>query len=252
MNVASLNAAAAASLESSRAKARSSADPVAQAFQKADQRIQQQRNQASVEVSSVGKLKSTFSEARIASAALSDTKQTATDAGVTKAANNFVKTFNSAVKTARSATAPKGALAGSSLVHAAASDLLRSISADSAAKSELQKIGIAQQHDGAIALDARKFEAALKANPEAVRSALSTIGQQVEQTTASELANNGNIDRSAKSLDNRARNLENQQAEQQALAASSQQTISTQTAKLNQNLNNLNTGAAAYQRVFSL
>jgi flagellar capping protein FliD len=252
MNVTSLSAAAAASLENSKTRARSSVELAAQAFQKANQRLQQQRNQVSVEVSSVGKLKSTLSEARVASAALSDTKQTATDAGVTKAANNFVKAFNSAVKTARSATAPKGALAGSSLVQAAATDLLHTISVDAAAKSELQKIGIAQQHDGVIALDARKFEAALKASPEAVRSTLSSVGQQVDRTTTSELANNGNIDRSAKSLDNRARSIDNQQAEQQAQAVAAQQTISTQTANLNKSLNNLNTGAAAYQRVFSL
>lgn len=252
MDSASLNAAVAASQESSRTRARGGVEPAVQAFQKADQRLQQKRELVSVEVSAVGKMKSALSDVQRASAALSDTKQTLTEAGVTKAANNFVKAFNSAAKTARSASAQKGALTGSSLLSAAESDLLRTISADSTAKAELQKIGIVQQHDGVLALDARKFEAALKANPEAVRSTLSSVGAQVDQTAARELANNGNIGKLESSLDTRAKKLENQQAEQQAQAAAAQQTISTQTANLNKSVNNLNTGAAAYQRVFSL
>lgn len=252
MNIASLNAAAAASRESSQARSRGSADAAAQAFQKADQRLQQQRNQVSVEVSSVGKLKASFSDAQLASAALSDPKQTSTDAGVTKAAKNFVKAFNSAARTARSAATQKSALAGANLAQAAESDLLRTVSADSTAKSELKKIGIAQQHDGTLALDTRKFEAALKVNSEAVRGTLSSIGERVDRTATRELANTGNLGKSESLLDNRAKNLENQQAAQQAQAAAAQQTISTRTADLNKSLNNLNTGAAAYQRVFSL
>jgi flagellar capping protein FliD len=252
MDIASLNAAAAASRESSQTRVRGSADAAAQAFQKADQRLQQQRNQVSVEVSAVGKSKSAFSDAQLAAAALNDPKQTVTDAGVTKAANNFVKAFNAATKTTRSAASPKGLLAGANLAQAAERSLLSTISADSTAKSELKKIGIVQQNDGALALDARKFEAALKVNSEAVRSTLSSIGAQVDRTATRELANTGNLGKSASSLDSRARNLENQQATQQAQAAAAQQTMSTRTADLNKSLNNLNTGAAAYQRVFSL
>jgi flagellar hook-associated protein 2 len=252
MDIASLNAAAAAGRESSQTRVSGSADAAAQAFQKADQRLQQQRNQVSVEVSSAGKLKAAFSQAQAASTVLGDVKQTSTDAGVTKAANNFVKAFNSVAKTARSATTQKGALAGANLAHAAENNLLRTVSADSTAKSELKKIGIAQQNDGTLALDARKFEAALKANSEAVRSTLSSVGEKVDRTATRELANTGNLGKSESLLDNRATNLENQQAAQQAQAAAAQQTISTRTADLNKSLNNLNTGAAAYQRVFSL
>jgi len=252
MDIASLSAAASASLENSRTRAQSSADPIAQVFQKADKRVQQQREAVSVQLSSFGKQKLSFSETQIASRALSDTKQTATDADITKAADNFVKAFNTAAQTARSATTPNGALTDNSRARAAESDLRRTISTDSTAASDLKKIGITQQQDGTLAIDTKKFDAALKANPDALRATLSSIGQKVDQTATRELANNDNIGSSVSALDNRARSLESRQTEQQALAVAAQQTVSTQTADLNKGLNNLNTGAAAYQRIFSL
>ena len=254
MAITSLSAAVAANQANSPSKAPNSADAVASVLQKADKRIQEQRDLAAVQLSAFGKLKSSFSDVQASARALSDTKQTATNAGITKAANNFVKAFNNAAGAARSA-AQNGAPAQGSRARAAQSDLARSISADATATAALKKIGITQQQDGTLAIDANKFQAALNANPEAVRSTLSTIGQQVDQTATRELASTGNIGRTVNSLDNRAKGLENQQADQQAQAAAAQAVLSAQTVRLNNVVNSQNTnpttGAAAYLRIFS-
>jgi hypothetical protein len=62
------------------------------------------------------------------------------------------------------------------------------------------------------------------------------------------LADGGNIGRAVNALSDRARSLEVRQAEQQALAKTGQQNISAQT---NRFATSLNSGAAAYERIFS-
>lgn len=254
MDIASLSAAVAANLANSRARTQGNADPTAQAVQKPDARVEKQRDSVSVELSSVGKLKSSLSEAQAASRTLGDTKQPASDADVTKAATNFVRAFNSATRTARSTAAGQGTLAENNQTRAAEGDLRRAISSDPTAASGLNQIGITQQGDGTLAIDTNKFNAALKANPDAARSALSAVGQQVDRTVTRELANSGNIGRPVNLLDNRARSPESQQAEQQALAAAAQQTQQSgaQTTSLNNSLTAVTNGAAAYQRIFSI
>lgn len=250
MAIASLGAAAvAAGPTSSRTSARNAVDTAALAFQKAGQRVQQQRDAVSVQLSSLGQIKSSFSETQLAARALSDSKQTATDGDIKKAASNFVKAFNSAAQTAKSTTAAPGPLADGGRIRAAEGDLRRTISADSTATSDLKKIGITQQKDGTLAVDTKKFDAALKANPDALRATLSQVGQNVDRTATRELARNGNIGGSVNALDNRARSLESQQAAQLAQAAAAQQLVNAQTTRLN---NTLNTGAAAYERIFSI
>lgn len=250
MDIASISAAAsAASLIESRTSRTESSDPVRQAFQKADKRVQQQRELVSVELSSFGKLKSSFSDVQTSSRALSSSKQTATDADIKKAASNFVKAFNSAAQTAKAATTAQATLADSSRARAAESDLRRSISTDAATASDLKQIGITRQKDGTLAIDEEKFDAALKANPDALRGTLSKIGQQVDRTATRELSANGNIGRSVNTLTSRAKILESQQVEQQAQAAAAQQAVSAQNATRN---NNVNPGIAAYLKIFSI
>lgn len=248
MDISTLSATARTSRSDSRNTTQTGAEAAALAFQKADKRIQQQREAVSVELSSLGKLSSAFSEARTASRALGEIKQTTPDASVAKAAKGFIKAFNLAAQTARSATAKRGLLTETGLARAAESDLRQAVSADTTA-TDLKKIGITRQTDGTLVLDAKKFEAALAANPGEVRSTLAKVGQRTDQVTTRELASGGNIGGAVSSLDNRARSLETRQAEQQAQAAAAQQAISAQSANLD---NSLNSGAAAYQRIFSL
>jgi len=244
---ATLSSIAASSLAGSQASGQNGVDRVTQAFQKADKRIQQQRDLASVQLSSFGKLKSAFAEAQSASSSLAGIKSTASDADVRKLAGNFVKTFNGAVQIARSAANQTGTPVESNRARAAETELRRSVSSE-ATLADLRKIGISQQANGTLAIDSKVFETALSSEPEVARSVLSRIGLEVGQTAGSQLADGGNIGRAVNALGDRVRSLESRQAEQQALATAGQQTISTQT---NRFTAGLNSGAAAYERIFS-
>ncbi len=218
-----------------------------QTFQKADKRIQQQRDLAAVQLSSFGRLKSAFAGTETAATGLGSIKSTSSAADVRAAAGTFVKAFNNAVETARAAAAQSGTSVESNRARAAEAELRRSLN-DGAASAELRKIGITRQANGTLAIDSKVFDTALSAEPEAVRSTLSRAGQQVSQTAAGQLADGGNIGRAVNALSDRARSLEVRQAEQQALAKTGQQNISAQT---NRFATSLNSGAAAYERIFS-
>lgn len=218
-----------------------------QAFQKADKRIQQQRDQTAVQLSSFGKLKSAFADAQAAAAGLGNIKAASSDTDVRKLAGNFVKAFNSAVQTTRSTATQTGTPVESNRARAAETELRRSVNVD-ATSAELRKIGITRQANGTLAIDSKAFDTALGSDPEAVRSTLSRIGQQVGQTATGQLADGGNIGRAVNALNDRARSLESRQAEQQALAKAGQQNINAQT---NRFATSLNSGAAAYERIFS-
>ena len=243
-----LSSLAASNPGSSQAGAQNSVDPATRAVQKADQRVRQQRDVVAVQLSSFGKVKSAFADAQAVAAALSDTKQTSTEADIRRAAGNFVKAFNSAVQTTRSAATQPGTPVEGSRARAAETVLRRSVDTD-AALADLRKIGVTQQANGTLAIDSAVFDAALSADSGAVRSALSRVGQQVDRSAGSQLADSGNIGRTVNALGERAKSLETRQADQQALAAAAQQTVSAQANRFN---DSLNSGAAAYQRVFSL
>lgn len=249
MDISQLTSAQESFRANSRSKARDDVDQVSRAFQKADKRIQQQRDSVSVELSAFGKISSSLSDAQIASRALSDKQQMAAQADAGKAAARFVRAFNNASQAARSATAANGLLADNTHARAAESGLRKLFSSDAIAAADLKKIGISQQRDGTLAIDQKKFDDALKTDADAVRTTLSVAGQKVDQVVTRQLAGNGNIGSAINSLDTQARNLESRRAEQQAQSAAAQQAISTQRARLG---DSLNTGVAAYQRIFSL
>jgi flagellar capping protein FliD len=242
-----LSSIAASSLNGSQPSRQAGVDRVTQAYQKADRRIQQQRDLAAVQLSSAGKLKSAFAEAQNASIRLAGIKPTSNDAEVRKLADSFVKAFNSAVQTARSTANQTGAPAENNRVRAAEAELRRSVS-NEAGQADLRKIGITQLANGTLAIDTKRFDTALSREPDTIRSALPGIGLQVSQTTASQLADGGNIGRAVNAQGDRVRSLETRQVEQQALASAGQQTVSTQTKRFTADLNS---GATAYERIFS-
>jgi flagellar capping protein FliD len=231
-----LSSIAASTLTGSQASGQTGIDRVTQAFQKADKRIQQQRDLASVQLSSFGRLKSAFAGTEAAASGLKSITSASSAADVRAATGTFVKAFNSAVETARAAAAQSGAPVESNRARAAETELRRSVNAD-AASAELRKIGITRQANGTLALDSKVFDTALDTDPGTVRSTLSRIGQQV-----------GHIGRAVNALSDRAISLEVRQAEQQALARTGQRNISAQT---NRFATSLNSGAAAYERIFS-
>lgn len=250
MDVSSLSAAVTSRPAGSRNRPQNIAEAAAQVLRKDDKRIQQQRSIVSVELSSAGKLKASFSEVQKASRALTDNQQPLTDASVRKAVEGFVKAVNTTVQATRTAIARQSQLASNDRALAAEADLGRSLNADAELAAGLKKIGINPQTDGTLAIDAKKLDDALKAEPVAVRNTLSRAGEQADRVAAHELANHGNIrGGSVNSSDGRAGNIEARPTEQQAQAAAAPQTVSAKSSTLD---NDPNTGVAAYQRIFSL
>lgn len=224
-------------------------NPAAQALLKADKRITQQRTQASVQLSAFGKLKLAYSGVQGAASALENLTSTSSTADVRKAAGAFVTSYNGAIDAARSATGQQAVPVEANRARSAETDLRRSFVTDEATTAALRSIGIRQEASGKLSIDNQAFEAALASNPEAVRTALGTVGRQVDAAATRELADSGNVGKAVNALTDRAKVLEARQTEQQRLAAAAQQTVEAQSTQLN---NAINSGAAAYQRIFSL
>lgn len=239
---------AANSLAGSQASGRNPVDRAAEGVRTADNRIQEQRGLAAVQLSSSGKVKSALAELQTSSTALRNTAQTASSTGIRKLAGSFVKAFNAALETARSANVQAGSALERSAARGAESGLRSSIG-DDATLADLRKIGITQQANGTLAIDNQAFADALRTDSDAVRSTLARIGQQVERPAAAQLAGSGNIGDLANTRSQREGSLDNREPDQEALATAARQTVSTQANRFNESLNS---GAAAYQRVFSL
>jgi hypothetical protein len=198
-------------------------DPIAKAFAQADKRVQQQRDVTGAQLSSFGKLKSSFSDVQSSAKTLSTPKAGATDADISKAATAFVTAFNGALKSAQASQAQATSVGESTSARRAETDLRRVVGNDSGLSSSLKSIGITQKSDGSLAVDAQKFTAAAQANPTTLRATVAQLGQQSQAVANQELADTGNVGRTLKALDTRSRSLQSRQSEQQAALASLQQ-----------------------------
>lgn len=237
--------------QSARQSSQTTSDPVADALKHANNRIEQQLGSTKVQLSAYGQIKGAFSEVQTASKALSEPKKTATTDNVKKAVAGFVSAFNKANKTVGAAVQGDGkqvgTLANDARARNAVTDLRRSVT-EGSALSDLGKIGITQNKDGSLAVDAKALDKALQSNPDQVRSTVAGVGQQVEKTATRELANNGNVGSSVNTLNNRSRSLEARQSAQQDQLAASQRLVEQQTTQLN---NIFAGGLAAYQRTLT-
>ena len=230
MTVTQINNANTSSLTNSQtsSQATTSASPVSQAMQKAEARIQAQIDSTSAQLSSFGKLKSAVSDAQLAAKALGGLTAASSTADVKAAANSFLTKFNAAIKTAKTtATVPGGSAAEASGAARVTTELSRAISSTPANLDALRKIGFKQLSDGTLTLDASKFDAAQKADPTAVQSALAKIGQLVDSTTTKELATGGKVSDSMASLGQRASALKSQQTAIQTMVQKLSSTTST-------------------------
>ena len=261
----------------SKSKESGGVDAIGLAFKKADKRLQQERNTTSVQISALGQLKSAFSELQAASRALNDPAKSPSNAEMKESARDFVTAYNKANITARQFSAQKSVQKfaekssissgqGATSARSAELALRRSLNETESSAgiastagtfntatvsntTALRQIGITQQRDGSLAIDAKKFDAALQNDASAVREVLTKVSQSVERSAGREISGNGNIGRTANALNERARSQESEQTQQLALAAAAQQAIATQTEKIKDR--SLAGGAEAYQRMFS-
>ena len=180
-------------------------------LEKAEKRIQSQVDVTTAQLSSLGKLKSAVSGTQIAAQALGKLSNTSSSSEVKTAAESFVTAFNSAIGTAKTASAATGEPASALSASRVGRDLVRTVSADTRTRDALKKIGFNLSSDGSLTLDASKFAAAQTADPAAVNSTLAKMGQQVDKTATRELASTGNVGNAVTSLNQRASALQNQQ-----------------------------------------
>jgi len=228
--------------------AASTVDPIEKAFSEANKRVQQQLDTTTAQLSSFGKLKSSFSEVQGAAKTLGAVSATATDAGVSKAVGDFVATFNAALTTTQSSQAQATSIKETTGARRAETDLRRVIGNDSAQNTSLKKMGITQQADGSLSVDATKFQAAMKADPGALRSTVAKLGQQSQAVATRELADTGNVGSTLKALTTQSSSLQSRQSEQQAALAALQQFASSQNAASG---SGNASGLAKYNRIYN-
>ncbi len=216
-------------------------------LQKAEMRVQSQVDSTSIQLSSFGKLKSSVSSLQLAAHQMASLPVSSTSASLKTAADSFVSAFNSSMTEAQSSAKTGAAQGGAAASQSAAKvgkDLTRALSgntgntgntfastsANPSTLDAMKKIGFSVQSDGTLALDAKKFDAALKSDPTAVQATLSKVGQQVDATATQELSASGNVTHSVSSLSQRASVLKNQQntlASLQQVSSASAQSASS-------------------------
>jgi flagellar capping protein FliD len=203
--------------------------PLALAVQRADKRIQTEVDTNTAQLSSFGKLKSSVSDVQIAAKALIDLSGNDSSAAVKNAVSNLVSAFNASADIAKTTAALPGATDASQSAHRVGRDLHRAVSGDASISDALKDIGV-RLHEGGLALDPKRLDAALTADPDRVRAVLAEIGQQIHATTSTELEANGNVFDSLNSLSQLARVLESQQS---ALQSAAQATSTAQSNRAN-------------------
>jgi len=181
-------------------------------LQKAEKRIQSQVDITTAQLSSFGKLKSSVSATQLAAQTLASMPAASTSAAIKTATDGFVSAFNSAITAANATAAVPGESAASRSAGRAAKDLMRTVSESTETIASLKKIGFSLQSDGRLTLDAKKFDAAQKADPIGVRATLTKIGQKVDKAATQELAMAGNVSNSMAALNQRAAVLKSQQS----------------------------------------
>ena len=229
-------------------------DPLAGALDTASKRISTQVSQTNVQLSSYGQIKSGFASLQTTGKALTTLAKDATAGDVSKAAQSLANAFNStssAVSTAVNGNSKSaGALANDQLARLASNDLRRVVTS-SAGIADLQNIGISVGQNGTLSVDTKALEKAFQANPDAVKSTLSKLGQQANTSATQELSSSGAVGSAVNSLNNRAKNLAAAQQQQQNLGASAQAAIQ-QSADQSASFGGMSAGISAYMKMFSL
>ncbi len=215
------------------AQSATAASPASKPMDKATARIQTQLDTTAAQLSSFGKLKSAVSNAQLDAKALSATTPQSSAADVRTAASRFATSFNVAVLTANSTAALPGASpAETSGARRVTRDLGNALSANTGVADAIKKLGFKLESDGTLTVDAKKFDAAQKADPVAVQATLAKLAQAVEKSASNELTAGGVVNGSIASLNQRSTTLKSQQSAIQAMVkqlSASQTTADTST-----------------------
>lgn len=209
------------------ANSTTAASPASKAMDKATARIQTQLDTTTAQLSSFGKLKSAVSNLQLDAKSLAATTPQSSVANVRAAASNFAASFSAAVITANATANLSSASAlESSNARRVTRDLGNALSGNTAVADAAKKLGFKLESDGTLTVDAKKFDAAQKADPAAVQASLVKLAQAVEKSASNELTAGGVVNGSIASLNQRSTTLKTQQS---AILAAVKQLSASQT-----------------------
>ncbi len=234
-----------------------------EARQKTQQRLEKNVESAQVQLSAFGQVKSATAGVQNAAKNLQDNKQLASAEDAKKVAQKFVdavnlqrETVNQVSRSDKPARSEQSApLAGEARLRSATNDVRQAVEG-TAGKNEsaLKQAGISVGQDGALKLDAKKFEQAFAANPNQVTDTLNRIGKEVAEVSAKQLSSNGVVGSSINKLTEKVDNLQNRQNDFQARTEQSQRSAQEQDKRVQQAQQAqafaLN-GTNAYNKIFS-
>jgi hypothetical protein len=180
-------------------------------LQKAEKRIQALADSNTVQLSSVGKLKSALAATQSTAASAANMATNSTPANVKSAAGKLVSAFNASMSAAMASSSLSGDNAVGSNAARVGKDLVRAISSDAAGVEALKGLGFSLSSDGTLSLDNKKWDAAQQSNPADAMGALKKLAQQLGSAATQALAADGNVGRSISSLNQRSALLERQQ-----------------------------------------
>lgn len=200
------NASSTQTAEQKAALATAKLSPASQAVTKAGNRIQSQLDTTTTQLSTYGKIISAVSDAQLAANNVGKLSANSSATDVKTALDKLVSTFNTAVTTGKN-TANTAETGNAKRLSNA---IGRAVTSNPAVLDELKKIGFKQLSDGTLTVDSTKFDAAQKADPEAVNATLKKLSGLVDKVATKELAAGSAVAGSIEALSQRATLLKNQ------------------------------------------
>lgn len=198
------------------AQAPAALSPLAQAVQRADQRVQTEVNANMAQLSAFGQLKSSVSQVQLSARALADLGATSTPAKTETRLTDLVAAVNAAMIRADATAHLPGTSAAAESAKRVASDLAQTLQTSDAFKT----IDF-NPRDQTFAVNSAKLGQALTLDATGVQVALVKLGQRVDQMASTELTARGDV---MDSLDLLKRHASTLQAQQSALQSAAQAT----------------------------
>lgn len=188
------------------------ANPISAGINKATTKLQAQLANVTANLSTLGKFKASVAVAQASANSLTSLKSSSTSAEVKKALTAFISDFN------RMVAATKTAVSDTSGVATLSRGMTRAMTADFSRVDALRQMGFTKASDGALSLDAAKFDAAFKNSSGGVLSTVAKLGQLVDKSATKELASDGRISSSIQAFSSQSSVLQLQQSALQKAA----------------------------------
>ncbi|MDD5030284.1 MAG: hypothetical protein PHH58_12410 [Rhodoferax sp.] len=198
------------------AQAAATLSPMAQAVQRADQRVQTEVNANMAQLSAFGQLKSSVSQVQLSARALADLGATSTPTKHQSSLTDLVTAVNTAISRADTTALLPGASGAAESARRVARDLRQTMQT-----SDVFKVIERNPSNHTLTVNAEKLGHAVALDATRVQAALVNLGQRIDQMASTELTARGDV---TDSLDLLKRHASTLQAQQSALQSAAQAT----------------------------